>query len=738
MTSASKPSSTRSVTFQDDQFLIGDERVPFLSGQIDYWQHIRMYWPRILESVKNCALPIVSFYVPWNFHEVAPGQWDFEGVTEPQRDLAAFLDLAADQGLWIFARPGPWIYDHWKEGGIPPHAAQYHRLHPEFLRQARAYVEAVCQVLRPRLATRGGRIILCQPDNEIDMHGNEESPHIWVDWNRLGPTYYDQVIANGQVDDPYSYRHWLMEKYGKVETLNRYHGTAFHDFAAVQAISLETATSSTDKMLSPSKNAVQGVNNRLQTYAEYRRLADLLEFMEWYVAEYARIITGYYTDESIDVPILLNTYPVLEPQNSVLLQEIGDLVGTDPWYQNLVPWESVLKYSLHTRHLRSATRTPVSGEYQSITAGELVDIEHVVMPQNAIYLCMLAMHLGLKGWNWFVFAERSVLYFAPINNFGEPVRAYYPNFQRMHQVFQNLEWPRCQKVTHSGLFWYRPHYWFEAQWDNPPSRGGFAFSEVPQDTVWQRLFEDLHLADIDIEIFDPTAAHNKLRQDGLLFFAGYQFMDVEAQQRLLSRAEEGGHLVFVTSPPNRDLASNATDVFSFLPAPCGIVTPPSRIIVNIAGQELEVETRALAVYQPPVGALPILSRFGVCGYTLQVGAGKITVLGCEVGAAALPQLHDILDVPMSSRCDQARVLTSAWTRGDDHLVVAVNCNDESRRTNVLLNLAALDLKSTSRYEVRGAMRVAPWHCTGQDLARIELDLPAKDGEILTITLSSEP
>lgn len=52
----------------------------------------------------------VNRYVPWNFHEAAPGVYNFTG----DRDLEYFLNLANQTGLLVILRPGPYICAEWE------------------------------------------------------------------------------------------------------------------------------------------------------------------------------------------------------------------------------------------------------------------------------------------------------------------------------------------------------------------------------------------------------------------------------------------------------------------------------------------------------------------------------------------------------------------------------------------------------------------------------------------------
>lgn len=54
-------------------------------------------------------------YVPWNFHEPAPGVFDFDG----QHDAAAFIRLAQEEGMHVLLRPGPYVCAEWDFGGLP-------------------------------------------------------------------------------------------------------------------------------------------------------------------------------------------------------------------------------------------------------------------------------------------------------------------------------------------------------------------------------------------------------------------------------------------------------------------------------------------------------------------------------------------------------------------------------------------------------------------------------------------
>lgn len=56
----------------------------------------------------NCILCIFR-YIPWNFHEMSPGKYNFAG----DANLTHFLSLAQQTGLLVILRPGPYICAEW-------------------------------------------------------------------------------------------------------------------------------------------------------------------------------------------------------------------------------------------------------------------------------------------------------------------------------------------------------------------------------------------------------------------------------------------------------------------------------------------------------------------------------------------------------------------------------------------------------------------------------------------------
>lgn len=168
------------------QFWLDDQPQLIQAGEFHYFRTPADQWPHRLRLLREAGFNTLATYIPWLWHEVEEGATDFDGHSHPLRNLQGFLDMAAELGSWIIARPGPYIMAETINEGIPPwvfsrypQAALVSRdeqvqniasyLHPAFQACVRQWYRAVFAILAPRQATRGGRIILVQLDNEMGM-----------------------------------------------------------------------------------------------------------------------------------------------------------------------------------------------------------------------------------------------------------------------------------------------------------------------------------------------------------------------------------------------------------------------------------------------------------------------------------------------------------------------------------------------------------------------------------------
>ena len=79
---------------------------------VDQWEHL-------LRVYHSYGINTIDLYIPWNWHEPKEGETDFDGHTNPRRNLRALLALIEHENFRLIARPGPEIGNEWKYGGYP-------------------------------------------------------------------------------------------------------------------------------------------------------------------------------------------------------------------------------------------------------------------------------------------------------------------------------------------------------------------------------------------------------------------------------------------------------------------------------------------------------------------------------------------------------------------------------------------------------------------------------------------
>jgi hypothetical protein len=156
--------------------LDGAEQV-HLCASLFYFRLPREVWADRLAQVAASGYTLVDVYVPWNFHETAPGRWDFTG----RRDVGAFLDLARDAGLGVIARPGPYICSEWDGGALPAwltleDGLALRQAEPRYLGHVEAWFDQVLPLLAARQRDRGGAVVALQVENELDFFDTADRP----------------------------------------------------------------------------------------------------------------------------------------------------------------------------------------------------------------------------------------------------------------------------------------------------------------------------------------------------------------------------------------------------------------------------------------------------------------------------------------------------------------------------------------------------------------------------------
>jgi beta-galactosidase len=160
----------RTVQIDKNGFVLSGKRKILLMGSLFYFRVPRDEWRDRMRKLKACGYDAIDVYFPWNHHETEKGAWDFEG----QKDASAFLTLAEEAGLYVVARPGPYICSEWDGGGLPAYlfceSLKIRDNDPAFIRYTQAWYSRIIPLVSKHSYLKGGCVIAMQIENEYDFY----------------------------------------------------------------------------------------------------------------------------------------------------------------------------------------------------------------------------------------------------------------------------------------------------------------------------------------------------------------------------------------------------------------------------------------------------------------------------------------------------------------------------------------------------------------------------------------
>ncbi len=682
---------------------VGSRKASLLSGTVHYWRLHPECWRQILQSIKDMGLETIETYVCWEFHEIEKDIFDFSGKTDSRRDLAGFLELVKEMGLWIILRPGPFIYSEWMHMGVPQDVAQYHRMHPKFTRRAATYIREVCQVIAPYQATRGGNFIMLQPDNETDSF----------------EYCYEEQLGLGH--EPGEFQQFLKEKYQDIDLLNRRWNTRLDSFDKARA-----TMSSID--IEP---------------AYFKRYQDFMEFRADYINRCVKFYRDEYRKNGIDVPQYTNLYDNFTVQDALALRDIVDLVGMDAYPANEFRTNTFVssddrghrRTGEYFRYLRTFSETAYLAEYEAGIAHGLHYFTGVVWPNHYFMTNLTAIQSGMHAWNWFMIVNHDNWMMCPINEWGRKQGEIFRVFKEVVDLYKSIDVPSLEKLTNTSLFFYLQHQVNKASDFDPASLA-------------------LYDAGVDYELYNMETG--QVRKP-VLFYSGENWLPKALQEDLIHYVEEGGNLVFFQTLPLFDEKGKEINLL-------GLVKPdriPNEPFLSHLATQTEIDldgekarTRApFFVYDNPTPGKPIYGervdgnipntdfeeniylRSLVIGHRYQVGyhekrgKGSITVLGVRPTPDFVTIIHKYIKIKIPILADSNVVKTALFHGKDAYYAVLINTGeypvdasldiDQSLITDG--NYSAVSLRSQFDMDDRQIHR-----------GRFYVSLPRKDGTIIKI------
>ncbi|MFJ3664886.1 beta-galactosidase [Streptomyces sp. NPDC090106] len=160
-----------SIGYDRYSLLVDNRRLVVWSGEMHPFRlPSPSLWRDVLQKMRAHGYNTVSAHVAWNFHSPAPGTYDFTGV----RDLDLFLTMAAETGLYVVLRPGPYIGADVDAGGFPgwltATEGRARTDDPVYLGHVDQWLTEVDAIVVGHQYTQGtGTVLLYQIENEYDV-----------------------------------------------------------------------------------------------------------------------------------------------------------------------------------------------------------------------------------------------------------------------------------------------------------------------------------------------------------------------------------------------------------------------------------------------------------------------------------------------------------------------------------------------------------------------------------------
>ncbi|KAG6811873.1 hypothetical protein H0H92_005449 [Tricholoma furcatifolium] len=173
---------TDTVTWDPHSLFIHGQRIFVLSAEVHPWRLPGNpdLWADIFQKVKANGFNAVSFYVNWALHFPSPttngGEGDFEEGT--YRDIQRYIDEAKKAGLWMIARPGPYINGETSGGGFPGWvgniAGSLRANNTNYQEAWTPYMTSITKIIAKNQISNGGPIILVQAENEYSASASND------------------------------------------------------------------------------------------------------------------------------------------------------------------------------------------------------------------------------------------------------------------------------------------------------------------------------------------------------------------------------------------------------------------------------------------------------------------------------------------------------------------------------------------------------------------------------------
>ncbi|CZR61388.1 probable beta-galactosidase [Phialocephala subalpina] len=193
------------VTWDQHSLIVRGERVMIYSGEFHPFRLPSPgLWLDVFQKIKAMGFTGVSFYTDWGLLEGNPG----EVVTDGVWSLDQFFSAASEAGIYLIARPGPYINAETAAGGMPGWALRLNgtlrSTAPDYLNATVNYLSIIGKIIADAQITNGGPVIMVQPENEYSTWPGESFTQFPEQFNRQLMAFTEDRLRDAGIVVPFA------------------------------------------------------------------------------------------------------------------------------------------------------------------------------------------------------------------------------------------------------------------------------------------------------------------------------------------------------------------------------------------------------------------------------------------------------------------------------------------------------------------------------------------------------
>ncbi len=164
-------------TLSKTDFLLDSKPFQIISGEMHPARIPKEYWRHRIQMTKAIGCNTIAVYIFWNYHEQKEEIFDFK--TE-NRNIAEFIKICQQEGMWVLLRPGPYVCAEWDFGGLPPYLLKYpdikvRCMDTRYMSAVERYITHLAKQVAALQCVNGGPILMVQIENEYGSYGNDKN-----------------------------------------------------------------------------------------------------------------------------------------------------------------------------------------------------------------------------------------------------------------------------------------------------------------------------------------------------------------------------------------------------------------------------------------------------------------------------------------------------------------------------------------------------------------------------------